>query len=82
MITGEKDYRVPYTQSLHFFTDLQKMGVESRLIVFPNDGHWPSHVKSMPLYYNAHLDWFHKYLGGDPAPYDMNRMVRNHHFEE
>ena len=77
VITGEKDFRVPYTQSLEFFSDLQKMNVPSRLIVFPNDGHWPSGVKSMPLYYNAHLDWFHKYLGGDPAPYDMTKMVRN-----
>jgi dipeptidyl aminopeptidase/acylaminoacyl peptidase len=81
VLTGEKDYRVPYTQSLEFFTDLQKMNVPSRLIVFPNDGHWPSSVKSMPLYYNAHLDWFHKYLGGDPAPYDMVKMIRNQAFE-
>ena len=81
VITGEKDYRVPYPQSLEFFTDLQKMNVQSRLIVFPNDGHWPSGVKSMPLYYNAHLDWFHKYLGGDPAPYDMLKMVRNQAFD-
>jgi dipeptidyl aminopeptidase/acylaminoacyl peptidase len=81
VITGEQDFRVPYTQSLEFFTDLQKMGVPSRLIVFSNDGHWPSGVKSMPLYYNAHLDWFHKYLGGDPAPYDMVKMVRNQEFE-
>jgi dipeptidyl aminopeptidase/acylaminoacyl peptidase len=82
VITGERDYRVPYTQSLEFFTDLQRRGVPSRLIVFPNDGHWPSNVKSMPLYYNAHLDWFHKYLGGDPAPYDMVKMLRNQAYEK
>lgn len=81
VITGEKDYRVSYNQSLEFFTDLQKMNVPSRLIVFPNDGHWPSGVKSMPLYYNAHLDWFHRYLGGAPAPYDMTKMIRNQAFE-
>ncbi|MFA6455761.1 MAG: S9 family peptidase [Bacteroidota bacterium] len=81
VITGERDYRVSYNQSLEFFTDLQKMDVPSRLIVFPNDGHWPSNVKSMPLYYNAHLDWFHKYLGGEPAPYDMTKMIRNQAFE-
>jgi dipeptidyl aminopeptidase/acylaminoacyl peptidase len=81
VITGERDYRVPYTQSLEFFTDLQKMNVPSRLIVFPNDGHWPSGVKSMPLYYNAHLDWFHTYLGGGAAPYDMTKMIRNQAFE-
>ncbi len=82
VITGERDYRVPYTQSLEFFTGLQKMGVPSRLIVFKNDGHWPNYVKSMPFYYNAHLDWFHKYLGGQPAPYDMLKMLRNQAFQK
>ena len=82
VITGEKDYRIPYTESLQYFTALRKKGVPARLIVFKNDGHWPSWVKSMPLYYNAHLDWFHKYLGGDPAPYDVKDMVRNRAFED
>lgn len=77
VITGKRDYRVPYTQSLQLFTDLQKMDVGSELIVFENDGHWPNRLKSMPFYYNAHLYWFHKYLGGDPAPYDMKDMWRN-----
>jgi dipeptidyl aminopeptidase/acylaminoacyl peptidase len=81
VITGERDYRVPYTQSLHFFTDLQSMGVPSRLIVFKNDGHWPDSLKSMPVYYNAHLEWFHTYLGGDKAPYSTEAMIRNMAFE-
>ncbi len=80
VITAERDYRVPYTQSLQFFTDLQKMGVPSRLIVFKNDSHWPDHVKSMPVYYNAHLEWFHKYLKGEPAPYDTEKLIRNQQF--
>jgi len=77
VITGEKDFRVPYTLSLEFFTALQKQGVPSRLVVFKNDGHWPNYVKSMPFYYDAHLYWFHKYLGGPPPPYDMVKMWRN-----
>ena len=81
VISGELDYRVPYTQSLQAFTDLQKMGVDSRLIIFKNDGHWPNFVKSMPFYYNAHLDWFHKYLNGGPAPWDMKKMWRNQAFD-
>ncbi len=82
VISGEKDFRVPYAQSMEFFTDLQLMGVPSRLIIFPNDGHWPNGVKSMPLYYDAHLDWFHTYLGGPPAPYDVNAMIRNEEFQK
>lgn len=81
VITGERDYRVPYTQSLQFFTALQKMNVPSELIVFSNDGHWPDTVKSMPIYYNAHLEWFHKYLGGDAAPFVTEDMLRNIAFE-
>ncbi|HEX9253840.1 MAG TPA: S9 family peptidase, partial [Ignavibacteriaceae bacterium] len=81
IITGEKDYRVPYTQSIQYFTTLRSLGIDSRLIIFKNDGHWPNNVKSMPLYYNAHLEWFHKYLDGDPAPYDSKELVKNNVFK-
>lgn len=81
IITGEKDYRIPYTQSLRYFTVLQNKGIDSRLIIFKNDGHWPSKLKSMPLYYNSHLEWFHKYLGGKEAPWDSKKMVRNLYIE-
>jgi dipeptidyl aminopeptidase/acylaminoacyl peptidase len=76
VITGERDFRVPYTQSLHFFTDLQVRDVPSRLIVFPEAGHWPSWYE-MAFYYLAHLDWFHQWLGGDAPPWDLVRFTRN-----
>jgi dipeptidyl aminopeptidase/acylaminoacyl peptidase len=82
VITGEKDFRLAYTEGLQFFTALRKKGVPARLIVFENDGHWPNAVKSMPLYYAAHLDWFHRYLGGDPSPYDVEKMVQNRGYEK
>jgi hypothetical protein len=41
--------------------------------VFQNSGHWPN-WHDMIFYYNAHLDWFHRYLGGGAAPYDMDAM--------
>jgi dipeptidyl aminopeptidase/acylaminoacyl peptidase len=74
VITGEKDYRVPYTQSLEFFTDLQARGVPSRLIVFEKAGHWPSAFE-MALYYAAHLDWFARWLGGPPSPWKPEDLV-------
>ena len=77
ILTGERDYRVSYTQSLQYFNALQTLGIPSRLIVFSNDGHWPSNMKSMPVYYNAHLEWFHRWLGGDPAPWDTEKMINN-----
>jgi hypothetical protein len=49
--------------------------------VFPHDGHWPRTVQSMPLYYAAHLDWFHRYLGGEASRYSPERLVRGRAFE-
>jgi dipeptidyl aminopeptidase/acylaminoacyl peptidase len=76
VVTGQKDFRVPYTQSLSFFTDLQKRGVPSRLVVFQDSGHWPGWY-DMILYYAAHLDWFHTHLGGEPSPWDPKALAAN-----
>jgi dipeptidyl aminopeptidase/acylaminoacyl peptidase len=81
VISGERDYRIPYTEALQMFTALQKMKVPSRLIIFSKAGHWPSWYE-MSFYYLVHLDWFHKYLGGPPAPYNINEFLRNRAFKE
>ena len=80
VISGERDYRVPYTQSLQMFTSLQKMNVPSRLIVYSNAGHWPSWYE-MALYYTAHLEWFHQYLGGDAPLWSTEQFLRNAVFD-
>ena len=76
VISGEKDYRIPYTQALQFFTALQKMEVPSRLIIYSDAGHWPSSYE-MALYYTAHLEWFHQYLGGGAPPWTSEQFLRN-----
>jgi dipeptidyl aminopeptidase/acylaminoacyl peptidase len=81
VITGEKDYRVPYTQSLEYYTGLKKMNVPARLVVYPNAGHWPSWYE-MAMYYNAHLDFFHQYIGGEPAPWKVEEFANNLSFEK
>ncbi len=80
VITGERDFRVPYTQSLQFFTDLQKQGVPSRLVVFPGSGHWPSWYE-MAFYYTVHLDWFERWLGGGGPPWSPEAFMRGTAFE-
>ncbi|MGA7658416.1 MAG: prolyl oligopeptidase family serine peptidase [Candidatus Sulfotelmatobacter sp.] len=81
VISGERDYRVPYTQSLQMFTSLQEMNVPSRLIVYSDAGHWPSWYE-MALYYTAHLEWFHQYLGGDAPPWSTDQFLRNTVFDK
>jgi dipeptidyl aminopeptidase/acylaminoacyl peptidase len=80
VISGERDYRVPYTQSLQFFTSLQRMNVPAKLIIYSNAGHWPSWYE-MALYYTAHLEWFHQYLGGGAPPWGTDQFLRNAVFD-
>ena len=56
------------------------MKVPARLIIYSNAGHWPSWYE-MALYYTAHLEWFHDYLGGEPPPWTTESFVRNQVFD-
>jgi dipeptidyl aminopeptidase/acylaminoacyl peptidase len=62
VIAGERDYRVPYTQSLEFFNTLQRQGVASKLVVFPDEGHWILKPQNSQFWYKTFLDWLATYL--------------------
>jgi dipeptidyl aminopeptidase/acylaminoacyl peptidase len=62
VIAGERDYRVPYTQSLEFFNTLQRQGVPSKLVVFPDEGHWILKPQNSRFWYKTFLDWLATYL--------------------
>ncbi|MGI8498128.1 MAG: prolyl oligopeptidase family serine peptidase [Gemmatimonadaceae bacterium] len=59
---GELDYRVPYTEDLSFFTALQRQDVPSRLVVFPDEGHWILKPQNQRLWWSEVQGWFRKYL--------------------
>jgi dipeptidyl aminopeptidase/acylaminoacyl peptidase len=61
VIAGERDYRVPYTQSLEFFSALQRQGVPSKLVVFPDEGHWVMKPQNAKFWYKTFLDWVEKF---------------------
>jgi len=62
VICGELDFRVPYTESLQIFTALQRQGVPSKLLVFPDEGHWILKPQNSELWYKTFLDWLATYL--------------------
>ena len=64
---GELDYRVPYDQSLQLYTTLQLGNVPSKLIMFPDEGHWILKPQNSELWYNNVLDWLNKYLNQEPG---------------
>ena len=62
VVAGELDFRVPYTQSLEFFNALQSQGVPSKLVIFPDEGHWILKPQNSELWHKTFLDWLAKYL--------------------
>jgi dipeptidyl aminopeptidase/acylaminoacyl peptidase len=62
VICGELDYRVPYTQSLEFFTALQRQNVPSKLVVYPDEGHWILKPQNSRLWYKTFSEWLAAHL--------------------
>ncbi|MDQ2932378.1 MAG: S9 family peptidase [Gemmatimonadota bacterium] len=59
---GELDYRVPYTEDLSFFSALQRQNVPSRLVVFPDEGHWVQKPQNQKLWWSEVRGWLGRYL--------------------
>jgi dipeptidyl aminopeptidase/acylaminoacyl peptidase len=59
---GELDYRVPVDQSLQLYTALQLRNVPSKLVIFPDEGHWILKPQNSEFWYSNVLDWFGKHL--------------------
>lgn len=57
IITGEKDFRVPYTQSLEAFTVAQVKGIPSKLIVYPEENHWVLHPQEQLIWFEEFFDF-------------------------
>ncbi len=62
VIHGELDYRVPVGEGLQLFTTLQRRGVPSKLLYFPDEGHWVLKPQNSELWYKIVLDWFDQWL--------------------
>ena len=67
VIHGEQDYRVPYTEGLSLFTALQRQNVPSRLLVFPDEGHWISKPQNSQLWWGEMHKWLGTYLNPRPS---------------
>jgi dipeptidyl aminopeptidase/acylaminoacyl peptidase len=62
VICGELDFRVPYTQSLELFTGLQMQKAPSKLVVFPDEGHWVLKPQNSVLWYKTFIDWLDSWV--------------------
>lgn len=62
IIQGALDFRVPETQAFEYFTALQYKGIESKLLYFPDEGHWVLKPQNSSLWHNSIFSWLNKYL--------------------
>ena len=62
IITGEKDYRIPYTQSLEAFTAARMRGVPARLVSFENEAHQVFKPQNSLVWNREFFGWLDKYL--------------------
>ncbi|MFC0589831.1 prolyl oligopeptidase family serine peptidase [Novosphingobium aquiterrae] len=62
VITSEKDFRIPYTQGLAAYAALQRKGVPSELLVFPDENHWVLKPKNSLQWHNTVFDWLGRWL--------------------
>ena len=62
VIHGELDYRVPVTQGIMTFTALQRRGIESRFLYFPDENHWVLKPHNSMHWHEQVNDWLHKHL--------------------
>ena len=54
VIHSDKDYRIPLDQGLGAFTALQRKGIESQFLRFPDENHWvakPANIGDVARYH-------------------------------
>ena len=62
VIHGQLDYRVPVTQGIAAFTSLQRRGVPSRFLYFPDENHWIQKPANSVKWHQEVNRWLHTYL--------------------
>jgi dipeptidyl aminopeptidase/acylaminoacyl peptidase len=62
IIHGELDFRVPFGDGLQLYTAVQRKGIDSKFLSFPDEGHWVLKPQNSNLWYHTVLDWIDKYL--------------------
>lgn len=62
IFTGEKDYRIPYTQSLEAFTAARVRGIPARLVEFENEAHQVFQPQNSMVWNREFFGWLDRYV--------------------
>ncbi len=64
VIHGERDFRIPYSQSLGLFNALQRRNIPSRLVMFPDENHWILKPRNSIQWHREVHGWLDRWLRG------------------
>ncbi len=64
IIHNALDFRVPFSEGMQLFTTLQRKGIPSKLLYFPDEGHWVNKPANSELWYRTVFEWLAEYLKG------------------
>ncbi|MEH6434960.1 S9 family peptidase [Massilia sp. DD77] len=62
VIQGDLDFRIPTAQALGTFTALQRKGIDSKLLVFPDENHWVLKPANSVQWHHTVIGWLDQYL--------------------
>ncbi len=57
VVHGQKDFRLDVSEGFQLFTTLQRLGVPSKMLYFPDEGHWVLKPQNSQLWYKTVNDW-------------------------
>jgi dipeptidyl aminopeptidase/acylaminoacyl peptidase len=63
VIHGQKDYRLDVSEGFQLFTTLEMLGVPSKMLYFPDEGHWVLQPQNSELWYKTVNDWVDQWIG-------------------
>ncbi|MGA9293395.1 MAG: S9 family peptidase [Ignavibacteriaceae bacterium] len=61
IVQGANDFRVPEGQAFQLFTSLQRLGIDSKLLLFPDEFHFIVKPQDARFWWNSIFEWFEKY---------------------
>jgi dipeptidyl aminopeptidase/acylaminoacyl peptidase len=62
IIQNDLDFRVPVSEGLQLFTTLQRLHIPSKMINFPDEGHWVLKPKNSEYWHKEVFAWLQKYV--------------------
>lgn len=62
IVHGQRDYRVDLCQAVGMFTVLQRLGIDSQLLYFPDEGHQIHDINNLRYFYEVQFEWLGRFL--------------------